>query len=142
MSKAIDWKTDENSILHGVATHDAILANLSYDVGKMLELTIRNTDNDLVRFNMVHPINLRMADFLDNLIIANIFVWPVTKLSTKLVAGYGWKQLFEFLGSEEQIQKAASKILSKFPHYLLVQFSSSYGGEIAVVCERLEVHIL
>ena len=142
MSGKIDWKTDANNILMGVATHDATLFDASYKVAKLFEITFINSNNEKVRFRLTGVKKIRVEDFLDGMVILNIFVWPVATLDFNLASGYGWKKLFGFLRTEDDIRRSAERIVKSFPNANLVQFSGSDGGEISVICDQMDVEVL
>jgi hypothetical protein len=95
-----------------------------------------------VKLSLQRLKHVRIDNLLEGFIVGHIFVWPVSFPNFGANAGYGWKKAYGFLELDTEIEKATKAVIKTAPNAMLVQFSSSYVGEISVVCEEMKVTLI
>ena len=135
LTTEIDWKTDGSGLVLGANIHDGLLEGISYHSAQRLSFNIRSTGGDVFSFVAEGIAHLNIVELWEAMIVGELFAWRLGAVPTYSF-GQAARTLFKGRYSEEQTQR----LRESMPDALLVEVTSSYGGSIFLICDRLKAY--
>ena len=133
---------DIHGMILGPAIHDSTLTAFSLSQPAGLDASFRRVSGEIVRahFANIHEINF--VNVRQQMIVSEIWAWKLeTAPIALIIEDSAWRILFLGYVAFADIEKEIARRVKKYPGALLVQISSSYGGTIAAICERIHFHL-
>jgi hypothetical protein len=119
------------------------LTGLGIDHGTFT-MHIKNASNQFVELALQDVSAWNMVQLCNGTIIYDVYGWPLDQLPEGWHLDYtlvhdAWSTLFEGRYGMQGAAEEARRLVHKQPDSWLVYMDSSYGGELAVICRRIEL---
>lgn len=142
MPTSIPLNTNAYGMLQHAGTHDARLDTLEFR-DNTLKLSWKKEDGARFQLELGGIHRQCLKDFIGEQILSDIYVWPLADASkAALIPAAAWRTLLSWAWHPEKIPAEITRITLQHPGACLVLCEFSYGGEIAVVCEKVELSAL
>lgn len=139
MLTPLPLQTNAYGMLQDAGIHDALLDTLEFR-DDTLKLGWKKDDGARFQLQLAGIHHQCLKAFLGRQILAEIYVWPLADASkAAAIPAAAWGTLLSSTCRVEKIPAEATRITIQHPGASLVLCEFSYGGEFAVVCERIAV---
>jgi hypothetical protein len=96
--------------------------------------------SEITYINLIGISDMNIENICNRSIISDVYLWKINNLPDGWdVVDSAWKTLFADRCRPEDIKEMQKKIVMKKNGLYLVYVECSYGGAIAVICERVEI---
>jgi hypothetical protein len=134
------WKTDSAGMVLGARAHDGILTSISLSENE-LSFHVKRLSGDTVLFELkgIGEFNIKLCD---GAILSEVYAWKISSFPENawVVPDNAWNVLYQ--ERVRDVRSVAEQISRKRPTSLLIHVTCSYGGAIAVVCDRFSIYEL
>jgi hypothetical protein len=140
MKSPIPWHRDQFGAIFGACLHDGVLTGLGID-HETFSMHVRNASDHFVELVLQGVSAWNMVELCNGTIIGDIYLWTLKQLSEgwDMTHTQAWKTLFAGRYGMQGAEEKARRLVHKQPDSWLVYMDSSYGGELAVICRRIEL---
>lgn len=141
MMTQLEWRSGQHGSIIGANVHDASMLGLSYAIGSHAKFSFRRLAGDVVHFVLSDLRELTVTELWDGAILSDVSAWRAGSVPDHLwqVADGGWNALLRTRSSEAGARLTAAKITARQPEPLLLLFEYTYGGQIAAICNSLQI---
>lgn len=140
MRKEVVWKADEfgRALVPGV--HDGRIASFAFADGDYVHLGIRPASGRLIQVELSGVGEMNVRDLCNGSIVSAVYVWNVRTVppTTWNLPDSGWNLLLAGRVAQADLKEVAARIALKRAKSWLVQVECSYGGAMAIVCDRVD----
>jgi hypothetical protein len=138
MKIPIPWHCDPFGSICGACLHDGVLTGLAID-HETFSMQIKNASDQLVELVLQGASAWNMVELCNGTIIFDIHGWVLNQLPEGWDANSAWKTLFAGRYGVQGAEEEALRLVRKPPDSWRVYMDSSYGGELAGICGRIEL---
>jgi hypothetical protein len=138
MKRPIPWHRDQFGAICGAGFHDGVLTGLAID-HETFSMQIKNASDQFVELVLQGASAWNMVELCNGTIIFDIHGWVLNQLPQGWDVDSAWKTLFAGRYGMQGAAEEARRLVHKQPNSWLVYMDSSYGGELAVICRRIEL---
>ncbi len=138
--KLRDFSIDRSARLSTGGVHDAVVEEFHFISGQSLNIRLRGASGEHTLVSFHGTVKLGFKDVLEGTIVSDIFCW---RMHDKMVIEGVLDEAFRVLQSghyhEAGFYSFSMSLAQKHTGKFLVFLSSSYGGEMAAVCEEIQI---
>lgn len=138
--KLRDFSLDQYGMVRTPGIHDAVVEEFHFISGQSLNIRLRGVSGEHTLVSFQGAVNLGFKDVVEGTIVSVFFCW---RMHDKMAIEGAVEEALRVLNSghyhEADFYKHSSSLVQKHAGRFLIFLSSSYGGDMAAVCEEIQI---
>lgn len=127
---------DQENRLRGTSIHDAELQRLELVPSDRLALSFRSSDGTLGGLVLTGLAEIGLEHLTNGMIIFDIHAWRLdAPTATSQIWREAWRALLGDRCHLHDVEPTIARLIQRHAGLTLVYISSSFGGEVAAICQ-------